>query len=277
MNPLVLKMVASGKTVRLGRIFRRETGRTVIAALDHGRRHGPLKGIENLRRTVETVVSAGVDAVMVTTGMIPHIADVVAGRVALIARIDGTGTIHGPDYTDDRLIASVSLASRMGADAVSVMIYMGSRNEAALLEKLGRVSEECYNLGIPLLAEAIPSPPLIKHPYSDESIAYCARIAAEYGADVVKTYYSGNLEGYTDVVASVPIPIVVLGGPRRSEAELLKMVEDAVKAGAKGVAIGRNIFQSRSPEGMARALVEVVHKRVHVEEALNRYITASSA
>ena len=256
-----------GKALRLGRIFRRSTGRTVIIALDHGRRHGPIRGIENLRETVGKVLEADIDAVMVTVGMIRHIYDLVAGRVAVIARIDGTGTIRGPDQTDDRLISSVERALKYGADAVSIMVWLGSRNEANQLEKLGLVSELCDDYGMPLLAEVIPCEPYLKDRYSPDTIAYGARIAAEYGADVVKTFYTGSKETFREVVRKVPIPIVVLGGPKKEKVlDVLEMVRGAIDAGGKGVAIGRNVFQYTNPTLMAQALVELVHKGRSVEE-----------
>ncbi|RLF21159.1 MAG: fructose-bisphosphate aldolase [Thermoprotei archaeon] len=262
-------MSVVGKYLRLGRIFRRSTKRTVIIALDHGRRHGPIKGIEDLRATVSKVLQADVDAVMVTIGMIRHVYDEVAGRAALIARIDGTGTIKGPDPTDDRLIASIERAIKLGADAVSIMVYIGSRNEAALLEKMGIVAESCDEYGMPLLAEIIPSKPFIKEPYAPESVAYCSRIGAEYGADVIKTYYTGDPKSFREVTSRVPVPIVVLGGPRKETIrEVLEMVKGSIEGGGSGVAIGRNVFQFDDPTAMAQAIVEIVHKNRGVKEVM---------
>ena len=264
-------MAASGKILRLGRIFRRSSGKTVIVALDHGRRYGPIRGIEDFKRTVEILVDANIDAIMATPAMIERVCDVISGRIAAIARIDGTGTIKGPDPMDDRLIASVERGLKVGADAVSVMIYVGSEREADLLEKLGFVADLCFEYGMPLLAEMIPSKPFLKDPYDPANIAYCARIGAEYGADVIKTLYSGDPRSFKDVVSSVPVPIVILGGPRKeSVADVLRMVHGAIEGGARGVAIGRNIFQSRNPELMAQIISEIVHEGLGLEEALKK-------
>ncbi len=263
--------MSSGKILRLGRIFRRNTGNTVIVALDHGRRHGPIKGLEDFRRTVEKLLEADIDAIMATPAMIERVSDLIAGRIASIARIDGTGTIRGPDPTDDRLIASVDWAIRVGADAVSLMIYIGSENEASLLEKLGFIADTCSSYGIPLLAEMIPTKPHITEPYSANSIAYAARIGAEYGADVIKTFYSGNPESFKKVTTSVPVPIVVLGGPKKeSSRDVLEMVYGAMKGGAHGVAIGRNIFQAKNPSLMAQIISDIVHRGIKLEEAIEK-------
>ena len=261
----------TGKIIRLGKIFRKSTGRAVIVALDHGRRHGPIKGIENFRNTVEKVTKADIDAILAAPAMIEEASDLISGRVSTIARIDGTGTVKGPDYTDDRLIASVNWAIRIGADAVAITVYIGSKREATLLEKLGNVSEECSEYGIPLLVEVIPSGPYIKDPYSLESIRYGARIVSEYGADIIKTFYSGSPESFKKITSSVHVPVVILGGAKRGNArDLFDAIYGSIKGGGKGVAIGRNIFQSENPTLMAQIISEIVHKDLKVEEAVKK-------
>ncbi|RLE88737.1 MAG: fructose-bisphosphate aldolase [Thermoprotei archaeon] len=264
--------MCAGKKLRLNRIFRRSTGRTVIIALDHGRRHGPLRGIEDLGQVVERVLRAEVDALMMTPAMIERVADCIAGRVSVIARIDGTGTVKGPDETDDRLIASVARAVKVGADAVSIMVYLGSPREAQNLEKLARVVEDADAYGMPVLAEVLPRPPHLPEVRDSRVVAYASRIAAELGADVIKTYYTGD--GFEHVVRCTPAPIVVLGGPRR-EAHLAPLVDayEAIKRGARGVAYGRNVFQFERPEVMARALLYVVHERIKPREAMERALS----
>jgi len=258
-----------GKAIRLGRIFRRSSGRTVIIALDHGRRRGPIKGLEDFRKTVEKLIEADIDSFMITPAMLEKNYDLFAGRVSVIARIDGTGSVRGPDETDDRLISSVYRALKLGADAVSVMVWIGSEHEADNLEKLAIIAEDCFENGVPLLAEVIPSPPYLKDKYSWENVAYGSRIAAELGADIIKTFYTGSVESFKIVVESVPAPIVVLGGPKKeSLEEFLKMVYDSVKAGGRGVAIGRNVFQHPNPVGVANALAAIIHSGASVEEAL---------
>ncbi len=259
----------SGKVIRLGRIFRKTTGKAVIIALDHGRRHGPIKGIEKFRELVAKLVNADIDGVMATPSMIEKVADIVAGRVAVVARIDGTGTIKSPDETDDRLIASVERAIRVGADSVSVMLYPGSEREVQLWEKLARVVEEADYYGIPVLAEVIPRPPNLPNKLDPEAIAYGSRIASELGADIIKTLYPGNKESFRDIVDKVPVPILVLGGPKsESFTAFLSMVKDAVDSGAKGAVIGRNVFQQDDPVKAANALAMIVHKGASPEESL---------
>ena len=257
-----------GKRLRLGHIFRRSTGRTVIIAVDHGRRYGPISGIERFRSTIEEVMKADIDALLMTPAMLEHVHDIVEGRVGIIARIDGTGTRRGPDETDDRLIATVDRALKIGADAVAIMVYLGCEREVELLEKMGMVADICDDYGMPLVVEAIPREPYIKDPNSVDSIAYSARICAEYGADVIKTTYVGTPEEYKYVIESVPVPIVIRGGAKvENTLEFLKIIERAIKSGARGVAIGRNVFQYKEPSKMAQALCEIVHKNATADDA----------
>ncbi len=261
--------MSSGKTIRLWRILRRTTKRTVIIAVDHGRRHGPIPGIEDFRSLIEELVETGVDALMMTVPMLEKVADLVAGRVAVVARIDGTGSVRGLDETDDRLICSVERALSAGADAVSLMVYVGCEREADNLEKLSRVAEEAYWLGVPVLAEVLPRPPKLPDRYSADAVAYASRIAAELGADLVKTYLTR--ESFERVANSVPVPVVVLGGPRKgSLLEALEEAYRAVKEGAAGVAYGRNVFQFEKPKVAARALLYVVHEEIPPQEALKK-------
>lgn len=256
----------SGKTIRLRRLFR--DGRALIVALDHGRRHGPIQGIEDLEAALREILPARPDAVMMTPAMIERYCGLLADTF-IVARIDGTGTVRSSSETDDRLISSVGRAVAAGADAVSVMVYPGSPHESQLWEKLAAVAEEAHSFGIPVLAEVVPKPPAFQA-VSADVIAYGARIAAELGADIVKTLYA---EGFEKVTRGVPVPVVVLGGARAPIEEVLRWVESAVKAGAAGAAIGRNIFQHEKPRAAVEALMAVIHRGESAFEAAKKYLT----
>jgi DhnA-type fructose-1,6-bisphosphate aldolase and related enzymes len=256
--------MSSGKRLRLKRLFR--NGKALIVALDHGRRHGPLPGIEDLGSTLRAILPAQPDAVMLTPSMMERYWELLSD-VFVVARIDGTGTVRSTDETDDRLISTVERAVRAGADAVSVMVYPGSAHEQMLWEKLARVVEEAELLGVPVMAEVVPKPPVFQSITSDV-VAYGARIAAELGADIVKTVYA---EGFEKIIRSTPVPVVVLGGAKQQLRELLAMVERAVRAGAAGAAIGRNIFQHEKPASVVKMLQAVIHDGESAEVAYAKY------
>ncbi len=157
----------------------------------------------------------------------------------------------------------------MGADGVSIHINVGAEDESNMLYTLGEVSRHCQEWGMPLLAMMYPRGRKIRDEYSEEYIAHAARVGAELGADIVKTNYTGDPDSFARVVEGCPVPVVIAGGPKvDSELDLLKMVQGAISSGARGVAIGRNVFQHDSPALITRRICGVVHKGLEAEEAL---------
>lgn len=248
-----------GKEVRLARLLK--NGRTVIVPMDHGVSMGPAKGLEDLAETVRKVAEGGATAYICHKGMVPHVHRGDALRMGLIVHVNGS-TALAPDPNAKRLVATVEEALRLGADGVSYHINFGSATEAEMVEQLGRLSTECANWGLPLLAMAYPRGPNIKNPYDVSLVKHAARAAAELGADIVKTLYTGSVESFREVVRSCPVPVVIAGGERMdSDETLYRMVEDAMKAGAAGVSIGRNVFQAPDVAAATRALADIVLRK----------------
>jgi len=156
-----------------------------------------------------------------------------------------------------RLIASVEDALRLGADAVAVMGFCGTKDESDSLETLGKVAAECRRLGMPLMAEMLPLGYTGKPDV--QQIALAARIGAELGADIIKTKYAGAPQEYREVTDTCFAPVVVLGGSARSSDEVLAEIEGALSAGAAGVAIGRNVWQAADVVATTRSIVRAVH------------------
>lgn len=271
-----LGLCTIGKILRLRRIFRRDTGRSFIVAIDHGVRFGAIKGIEDPRTPVKAARDGGADAIMAT----PAIARIVydnLGDMALIARIDGAATIIGPDITDDDIISPVEDAIAVGADAVVAFGYVGVEKEKSSLRKLSIISSRCLRYGIPLMAEMIPPELSSKH-YAKKKgewevdvdrLKLAVRVGAELGADMIKTYYTGDPDSFKEVVKASPIPILVLGGPPTDSVEaFLSMIEESIEAGAKGAVIGRNVWQHSNPAIMVKALSGIVHRCISLEEAV---------
>lgn len=249
---------------RLNRIFKAD-GRAFIVAFDHGMLDGPAKGMEQPGPVLEQIVAGGADAILTTYGTASRFARELA-PVGLIMRIDGGGTVLG-DIGPGAQFYSVEDALRLGADALVVSAFPGAENEAESLEILARVVGEAHLWGIPVMGEMVPggfdSP---DHMRTAESIAIAARIGAELGADWVKIPYA---EGFERVAETCYVPAVILGGAKKgSEEEMLKKIRGALDAGAKGVAIGRNIFQAENPQSMAAAIAALVHDNVPIKEAL---------
>jgi DhnA family fructose-bisphosphate aldolase class Ia len=247
----------SPKTIRLNHIFSQDK-RAVVVAMDHGLpAMGPLGHLTHPGKLIQQIKAGGADAILTTPGIATHFAEHI-GRLGLIVRLDGGATTLGDSFSEMRLIASVEDALRLGADAVAVMGFCGTEDESASLETLGKVATECRTLGMPLMAEMLPLGFMGKP--SVQEVAYAARVGAELGADIIKTKYVGSPEEYRAVTDMCFAPVLVLGGSARSADEVLVEIDDAITAGAAGVAIGRNVWQSDDVVAKTQAIVKTVHK-----------------
>jgi DhnA family fructose-bisphosphate aldolase class Ia len=186
--------------------------------------------------------------------------------VGLILRADGAPTKLGPD-TAAAVWFHVEEALRLGADALCVSAFPGHHTEGATLDNLASVTRRAHRWGLAVQAEMVPggmgSGPEMR---TLENVALAARVGIELGADWVKVPY---VEGFGQVTNSCFKPVVILGGGRRSsQAEILAEVRAAMDAGAAGATIGRNIFEADDPEAMTAALSAIIHEDVSVEQAL---------
>lgn len=258
-------MTSYGAAVRMSRIFRAKDGRTVMLALDHGMALGAMKGLE---RPIGVLASLGpeVDAIMLNKGILTRCADPALG-VGIVLRASGGATIAGPDITAERSITTVEEALRLSADAVAAAIYVGTANEVASIESLALLADECHRYGLPLLAVTAVGKDFREKGFDARYLSLAVRVAAEMGADIIKTYYCA--EGFERVVeAAAGTPIVIAGGPQmESDLLVLKTAEAAIAAGALGVDMGRNVWQNADPVAMARALRAVVHEGASAEDA----------
>jgi len=254
----------SGKTRRLKRILQPDN-RTVITPMDHGVTIGPVKGITNMQAIVDKLLKGKVDAILIHKGIAKRV-DI--GNAGLIVHLSGMSVLT-PSATSKVQVCTVKEAIRLGADAVSVHVNIGAQDEDKMLTTLGKVSEECDQYGMPLLAMMYPRGPKIQDEHATEPVAHAARIGAELGADIIKTNYTGDIETFKTVVESCPAPVVIAGGPKcKTPQEILQTAHDSVKAGAAGLSIGRNIFQHENPTLMVKALSAIVHGGSSVEQAM---------
>ncbi|WGI17992.1 2-amino-3,7-dideoxy-D-threo-hept-6-ulosonate synthase [Methanonatronarchaeum sp. AMET-Sl] len=259
-----------GKNIRKERIIDRNSQRTVIVPMDHGISVGPIPGLVNFSDTVEKVAEGGANAVLMQKGMIPHGHRGYGKDVGLITHLSASTSL-GPNPNNKIQVCEVEEALKYGVDGVSVHVNIGSDTEAQQLRKLGKVAEKCDKWGIPLIAMMYPRGDKIKDEYNVKYVKHAARAGAELGADIIKTNYTGSSKTFKEVVAGCPVPIVVAGGPKmENEKEVLEMVEGAIKGGASGVAIGRNVFQSSDVPAMTNAISEIVHKDKKAEEVYKK-------
>lgn len=253
-----------GKEVRLSRIMKNR--RMLCIPMDHGVSDGPLKGLDTINDTIEKINKGGASSILVHKGIIRSLSK--TPSLGLIMHMSASTNLSLSPNRKVR-VASVEEAVRLGADAVSVHINVGSKEEPEMLEKLGIVADDCDNWQIPFIAMMYPRGENIKNSRDPEILAHAARLGGELGADIVKTPYSGDPESFRRVVRGSNVPVVIAGGPKtESDRDILVMAEGAIKAGAVGVAFGRNVFQHRDVSGIVRALAKVVLENSSVDEAL---------
>lgn len=248
-----------GTQLRLRRLTRHGDGRLLVVPLDHSVSDGPLMPADLLDPLIAGLAASGVDAVVLHQGRVRSVEPAAFGAMALIVHLSAS-TRHAADPDAKYLVASVSAAVRRGADAVSVHVNVGSRDEARQLADLAAVAEEAERWGVPVLAMMYPRGPRIDDPHSPDLVAHAATLAADLGADVVKVPFAGSTSAMAEVVASCPIPVLVAGGPTREGwPALCDYVEAIMRSGAAGLAIGRNIFQAPDPSDRAGRVAAVVH------------------
>ncbi len=252
------------------RIMDRRDGRAIIVPMDHGVTVGPIAGLEDMAKTVDSVVNGGANAVLMHKGIVGCGHRGYGKDAGLIIHLSTGTTSLGADPNIKKLVTTVEQAVKMGADAVSVHVNVGANGEADMLQDLGMVAEVADEWGMPLLAMMYPRGHDIKNPYDVEVIKIAARAGVELGADIIKTSYTGDIDSFKQVVRGCGnVPVVIAGGEKMKKlSDVLQMVKDSIEAGGAGVAMGRNIFQADDPAKMVAALEAVVHGNKSVDEAL---------
>jgi len=257
-----------GKKIRLERIINRKTGNTVIVPMDHGVTLGPIHGLVNMREMVNEIARGGANAVLGHMGLPLYGHRKYGKDLGLILHLSGS-TVWSPDPNTKVLVNSVEMALKMGADAVSIHVNIGAEDETEMLRDLGIVSVAAMEWGLPLLAMMYTRGEKFKSEYDVEGVKHAARIAAELGADIVKVNYTGSVSSFRQVVEGCPIPVVIAGGERAdNEKGIFTIVRESLEAGGAGVSVGRNVFQHENPRLMMKAIYNLVHKKISIDEAI---------
>ncbi|MGB9721815.1 MAG: 3-hydroxy-5-phosphonooxypentane-2,4-dione thiolase [bacterium] len=248
---------------RLSKIIKPATGRTVMLAVDHGYFLGPTSGLEIPSKTIRPLLRFA-DSLMLTRGVlrtsVPMDFD-----IPIVLRVSGGTSILAKDLSNEGITTSIKEAIRLNACAVALSIFVGSEHERETLLALSELVNQAEEYGIAVLAVTAVGREMTR---DAKYLSLCCRIAAELGAHFVKTYYC---EDFEQVVNTCPVPIVIAGGKKLPEKEALELAYNAIKHGAIGVDMGRNIFQSENPVAMIQAVRAIVHKDASVKEAYDLY------
>ena len=264
--------MSSGKRLRLKRVID-PTGVSIICALDHGMTSPDfLEPLADVRARTSEAVAGGANVIMLSKGM-ARFAEPGFGPETALALLLSASARPGLERPEVVAVAEVEEACRLGADAVVLFVALAGEDEPTMIERLAEVGEACEREGMPFIAEAeFPTTYAVvedlAETYGFEYLRRNVRLCAELGADIVKTNWPGDGERFQALVAAAGgVPLVLAGGSRIGDEELLGRMEAAMDAGAIGCSVGRNIFMHESPERITRALARVIRERRSAEEA----------
>jgi len=249
---------------RLARIISPADNRALMLAVDHGYFLGPTEKLEDLKKTISPLAKH-CDSLMITRGALRTSVNP-DYPVPVVLRVSGGTSIIGEDLSQEDITVSIKDALRLNVSAVAMSVFVGSKYEYQTIVNLGKLVNEAEEYGIPVLAVTAVGKEIGTKDARYLSLA--CRVAAEQGAHIVKTYYCENFE---KVVKSCPVPIIIAGGKKIPEKDALKLTYDALKAGAVGVDMGRNIWQSDNPVAMIKAVHSIVHGSNNAEQAFTLY------
>ena len=235
---------------RLARIFNKNSGRTVMLAFDHGFIMGPTSGVERIDLNILPLAEHA-DCLMATRGIIRSTVPPTYNKPICLRSDAGTTILT--ELNDNVVIDPVD-AVKMNASAMAVMLAIGDpKMEAKTVANLTHAANEGQKYGIPVMGVTAVGKDMAR---DARYFGLASRVCAENGANIVKTYYC---EGFSNVVASCPVPIVIAGGKKLPELDALELCYKAINEGAAGVDMGRNVFQSDNPVAMIQAVKGVVH------------------
>ena len=249
---------------RLSRIINQRTGKGVMLAVDHGYFLGPTERLEDPKKTIKPLLPYA-DSLMLTRGVLRNCVDS-ESNIPIVLRVSGGTSILGEDLSKETITTSIEEAIRLNASCLALSIFVGSKYEHQTLSNLSKLVNEGEKYGIPVLAVTAVGKEMAR---DARYLALSCRIAAELGAHIVKTYYCENFE---KVVEGCPVPVIIAGGKKLPEKDALDLTFNAIRDGASGVDMGRNIWQSDNPVEMIQAVRSIVHDGLSVQESIESYL-----
>ena len=258
-----------GMKSRLGRIFNPKTGRTVMLAFDHGYFQGPTTGLERIDLAITPLIPY-VDCLMCTRGALRACIPPDCGKPVSLRVTAGASILK--ELSHELVGVDIEDAVRLDAAAMAVQVFIGGPFEHESIRNLVQTIDAGSRYGIPTLGVTAVGKELVR---DARYLGLATRMIAELGGHFVKTYYCD--EGFDDVVAGCPVPIVIAGGKKLPELEALTMCRRAIDSGALGVDMGRNIFLAGDPVAMIQAVRAVVHEDLSPEKAFDLYRSLQGA
>lgn len=254
-----------GMKSRLSSIFSPKSGRTLMLAFDHGYFLGPTSGLERIDLNIPPLVPY-IDVLMGTRGALRTcISPAISGGKAVALRCSSGSSVLEEDLSNECVSVDIQDALRMNAACMALQVFVGAPHQKQTIENLSIAVNEGMKVGMPTMGVVAVGKAMERTP---QYFRLATRMIAEFGAQIVKTYYCDDFE---TVTASCPVPIVIAGGKKLPEPEALTMCYRAIREGAAGVDMGRNIFQADHPIAMVQAVRGIVHDNLTDKQALELY------
>ena len=257
-----------GMKNRFSKIIKPDNSRCVMLAVDHGYFLGPTERLENPRETISPLLNYA-DSLMLTRGVL-RTSVIPESNTPIVLRVSGGSSIIGEDLSKETIVTSIEEAIKLNASCLALSIFVGSKYEFQTLKNLSKLVNEGEKYGIPVLAVTAVGKEMAR---DSRYLGLACRIAAELGAHIVKTYHCPD---FNKVVEGCPVPVIIAGGKKLAEREALQLTFDALRDGASGVDMGRNIWQSDNPVAMIKAVRVIVHENSTVKEAYDQYSNIST-
>lgn len=265
--------MVSGLTLRTNAFFDKKDGRSVIIAMDHAAIAGPMRGIVRPSTLIKECVDAKVDGILTTKGFVDASLPEWDRTTSLVLRLTGGFTVLGGRF-EEEMIIEPETAIAYGASCAAITVKFGHEREGEFIRQASLAIDKCHRLGLPVMLEVMAHGTKFgeKFPANDpEAIKMVARMGAEIGADLIKTYYTGSVESFSRVVEGCPVPIVILGGEKtNSVRDVFTDIYNSLQAGGKGIAVGRNIWDVDNVQDMLAAVQGIVHGNWSVDEAMEK-------
>lgn len=231
----------------------------LIVPLDHGFTTWPVRGVEHIGKIIDDLSRYNVDGIVLHKGMIyRYQEELIRSKIPMIMQVSA-GTRYNSIPGRKVVVGSVKEAVSLGCDAVSIQVSINSEDGETGLADTGRIAEECYKYGMPLMAMMY----ITNRNNIDETQAeineHAVRIAVELGVDIVKLKFTADEETYKSIFQWCPIPVIMAGGSKLPEREFLSYARRIMDLGARGVAVGRNVFQSSNMNYVLDELDRIVH------------------
>lgn len=259
------------KAARMAKLL--PQGRGVWIPIDHGASDFPTPGLTDTEAVIRSLIAAGVDGIVAQKGLVSHYHHLCEGTSTSMVIHFSVSTRHaGPDGANKVLVGHADEVLPRGGLGVSCQVNMGSPNEAQMIERMGQISREALHHNLPMFGMVYARGEYLNPIEGDTTggNAHAVRLAFELGCDAAKTVWNGDAEAFKTITSAAPIPVLVAGGPSTGDSHsILTMVRSALDAGASGVCMGRQVFAHENVEGIARALVMLVHENASVEDAMS--------